>query len=1249
MAELLKQSSPGQSSIRPSRAPEGTMSSQWRRRVDASITLRFLLPTITLLVVAVGAAGAWLSHEMATLATEQAARELESATSRVEQALSDSDGLVGDTVRVSMRVLLHEAEALGAPAAGPTVPVGSQSVPDLLLGRKGQANTTTLVDRVKALTDSTATLFSRRGDDFIRVSTNVLAADGTRAVGTALDPAGRAIVALRQGQSFYGMVEILGQPYMTAYEPIRNATGQVIGAWYSGRPVAALTRLQEMVASTRILDHGFLAVFDAKGRIRLKSSHVDEAAALAVASADHAVEGWRTATRAFGSWRFRIVAAYPVSDVNARVARLQLGIGLAGVLVAAVLAAVLSVFFRRLITQPLAAVEASLRGLARGRLGTRLHMNRTDEIGTMAGELDRFAEDLQLNVIGTMRRIAAGDLSADVVAKDVQDEISPALSRTVESLRALVDEASALTTAAVEGRLATRGRAERFHGAYRQVIEGVNATLDAVIGPLNVAAEYVDRIAKGDIPPRITDEYKGDFNELKNNLNVCIEAVDAMRQDVRTLAVAALNGRLGVRADWTRHQGVFAKIVKGFNDTLDAVIGPLNVAAEYVDRISKGDIPPKITDEYKGDFNELKTNVNGCIGAVEAMRQDVRTLAIAALEGRLGVRADWTRHQGVFGKIVKGFDDTLDAVIGPLNVAAEYVDQIAKGQIPPKVTDDYKGDFNAIKNNLNQCIDGLGGLLEANAVLQRMAVNDYTAAVDGEYQGVFADVACAVNETRQRVLRVQATAEKIAAGDLSDLEAYRQLGNGTGRRSENDRLAPAMIRMMSAVQQLVADAEQLSQAAVDGRLATRADATRHSGDFRRVVLGVNATLDAVIGPLNVAAEYMDRIAKGDVPDKITREYRGDFNEIKRNLNTCIDAVKGLVEDVASLVEAAVAGRLVTRADVSRHQGDFRRIVEGVNRTLDATTEPVAEAARVLATIARQDLRAEVEGAYAGDHAAIKDSINTMVRDLRSSIEQIGREAGGVGASSEELSAISRQMADNAGQTAQQTAVVSAASEQVSQSLGVVATGAEEMLASIREIAKASNEAARMARDAVSTARATDETVRKLGDSSTEIGNVINVITSIAEQTNLLALNATIEAARAGDAGKGFAVVANEVKELAKQTAQATEDIGRRIDAIQGETKGAVAAIQQIAGVIGRIDEASGAIASAVEEQTATTNEIGRNIADAARGSAEIARNVATVADAARTASQGAADTEKAAGELARMAGTLQSLVGKFAV
>jgi methyl-accepting chemotaxis protein len=278
---------------------------------------------------------------------------------------------------------------------------------------------------------------------------------------------------------------------------------------------------------------------------------------------------------------------------------------------------------------------------------------------------------------------------------------------------------------------------------------------------------------------------------------------------------------------------------------------------------------------------------------------------------------------------------------------------------------------------------------------------------------------------------------------------------------------------------------------------------------------------------------------------------------------------------------------------------------------------------------------------------IGEGLDKFLRDLRPSIEAIARNAQTLGAASEGLSTVSQQMSGNAEQTSAQANRVSMAAEQVSRNVQTVATGIEEMGQSIEAIAKNATEAAKVAKVAVSVANRTNATVANLGESSAEIGKVIKVITAIAGQTNLLALNAAIEAARAGEAGKGFAVVANEVKELAKATANAAEDISRKIEAIQRDTQGAVEAIGQIGDIIDSINDIQGTIASAVAQQTGTTNEIVRNVAEAAKGSSEIALNITAVAQAALDTTEGAGNARKAAAELARMAAELQKLVGQF--
>jgi methyl-accepting chemotaxis protein len=271
----------------------------------------------------------------------------------------------------------------------------------------------------------------------------------------------------------------------------------------------------------------------------------------------------------------------------------------------------------------------------------------------------------------------------------------------------------------------------------------------------------------------------------------------------------------------------------------------------------------------------------------------------------------------------------------------------------------------------------------------------------------------------------------------------------------------------------------------------------------------------------------------------------------------------------------------------------------------------------------------------------------LAAKLKVAFQTVAQQAQTLAGASEELTSVSQQMGQSAGETSSQAAVVSAASEQVSKSVGSVATSAEEMNASIKEIARNATEAARIASGAVKVAKETTETVNKLGDSSIEIGKVIKVITSIAQQTNLLALNATIEAARAGEAGKGFAVVANEVKELAKQTASATEDISQKIEAIQADTRGVVQAITEIGQIIQQINDYQNTTASAVEEQTATTNEIARSAAEAATGGNEIARNITSVSQAAKQTAQGASDALESSKELARLASELNRVVEQF--
>lgn len=454
--------------------------------------------------------------------------------------------------------------------------------------------------------------------------------------------------------------------------------------------------------------------------------------------------------------------------------------------------------------------------------------------------------------------------------------------------------------------------------------------------------------------------------------------------------------------------------------------------------------------EYLGRMTQWVDRTDEVIAEKEVMR-----LVDEAVAGNLSQRVDIAiLPEGFIRETGVGINHILDAVINPLNVAAQYVEDIAKGNIPAKITDEYNGDFNTIKNNLNQCID--------------------------------------------------------------------------------------------AVNALIADAGMLSKAAVDGQLSTRADATQHQGDFRKIVEGVNATLDAVIGPLNVAAKYVDDISKGNIPSKITEAYNGDFNNLKDNLNTCVDAVNNLVADAYLLSEAAREGRVTTRADASQHQGDFRKVVEGVNSTLDMIVAPIMAVKEAVETI-----------------TTAANEISTGNNDLSSRTEQQASSLEETAASMEELASTVKQNADNAKQANQ------------------LATSASEVAI----------KGGKVVGNIVTTMSAINESAQKIED-------IISVIDGIAFQTNILALNAAVEAARAGEQGRGFAVVAGEVRNLAQRSATAAKEIKELItDSVSKTTEGTklvegagttmdevVTSVQRVADIISEISAAS-------QEQTTGINQV----------------------------------------------------------
>ncbi|MFL5272632.1 MAG: methyl-accepting chemotaxis protein, partial [Anaeromyxobacteraceae bacterium] len=602
----------------------------------------------------------------------------------------------------------------------------------------------------------------------------------------------------------------------------------------------------------------------------------------------------------------------------------------------------------------------------------------------------------------------------------------------------------------------------------------------------------------------------------------------------------------------------------------------------------------------------------------------------AVSAGALDVRADAQRATDEFRPVLAGINDTLEAFDRPIRVTAEYVARIGKGDIPPKITDTYEGDFNRIKESLNGCIDNLSTLVaDMNRMSAEHDKGDIDVAIDGaKFQGAYRQMAEGVNGMVGGHLAVNNKAMACVGGfGKGNFDA--PLEKFPGKKAF---INETIEKVRANVKGFIAQMNEMSRQHDAGDIDVHIDAARFEGDFKAMSEGVNKMVGGHIQVKKKAMACIAEFGKGNFEAPLEK-----FPGKKAFINETIEQVranlKALNADAQTLVAAAVEGRLSFRADATRHQGDFRKIVEGVNATLDAVVTPMNEALGILEKLAQRDLRARVKGQYQGDHARIKEALNGTAEALHEALAQVAQAVGQVSAASGQIASSSQAVADGASEQASSL-------EETSSSLESMATMTKQAADNAQQANGLAQAAKGAATDGSAAVQQMSAAMSKIKASAEGTSEIIKDINEIAFQTNLLALNAAVEAARAGEAGRGFAVVAEEVRSLAlrsKEAATKTEALIR--DSVKQAGEGEVTAshvsekLSQIATGVAKVTEIIAEIAASAKEQAAGIDQVNKAVGQMDKVTQQNAAN--------------SEESSSAAAELSGQSEELAAMVGSF--
>ena len=666
-----------------------------------------------------------------------------------------------------------------------------------------------------------------------------------------------------------------------------------------------------------------------------------------------------------------------------------------------------------------------------------------------AEKLVAYQQNQTDKVVEALRQLSEGNvnfsLELDPPDEDTQVtynsfmQIVNAIKTTSNTIATLSSDANTLAQAANNGRLDVRADASKHKGEYRKIIDGFNNALDNVVRPLNVAAEYIDRISKGDIPPKITDEYKGDFNEMKNNLNNVIDILNALLQEAGVLINAIGVGNLEVRGNINKFQGAWRELVGSLNDIMQQVEAPIKDIVDILKRVAVNDYTVKVTKNYQGIWDELKKSTNETMArlehileivknisvgnfknlvelkavgkrsaademipsfiklmeALELMAEDVRMLTNSAIEGNLEVRADASKHYGIYKEIVSGFNETLDAIIAPIEEAGRVLNTMATGDLTAKVTGNYKGDHKKLQDSINTLVDAFSDLIArilnsvettASAAIQISSTADTMATSSQEQSAQTEEVASAIEEMARTITENANNAQRTAEMARQNRDVAKEGGEIVEHTvSKMSDIAKVVKESADNIEKLGESSKQIGE--IISVIDDIADQTN--------LLALNAAIEAARAGeqgrgFAVVADEVRKLAERTT--EATKQIADMIKGIQRDTENAVRMMQNGNAEVTNGIQLADKAGAALKAivDSSTHLLDMISQIATASEEQAATGEQITKNVAMISEVAQDTSRRITEIAHSADDLSrLTDELRGLVAQFKIMQSELG--------------------------------------------------------------------------------------------------------------------------------------------------------------------------------------------------------------------------------------------------------------------